>query len=144
MKAYTPTIVQHTMSRWYLQQPDGESPSWTVCKAAGSHTNTVEAEFSVFRSWMATYRRASKDSLYLYCGPYSFLRNMIEEYRVKRAAAMAFSSLTDREKEQSNINFNMSCRAILTEYERGISKSFTADFLGYVDRFRCNLSYDFS
>lgn len=38
------------------------------------HTNTIEAEFSVFRPWIATYRGVSKERLYLYCSHYQFLR----------------------------------------------------------------------
>lgn len=33
----------------------------------GIHTNMVEAEFSIFRPWMATYRGISKENLHLYC-----------------------------------------------------------------------------
>jgi transposase-like protein len=41
----------------------------------GVHINTVEAEFSVYRPWMATFRGVSKENLYLYCSHYEFSRN---------------------------------------------------------------------
>jgi len=63
------------------------------------HTNTVEAEFSVFRPWMATYRGISKENLYLYCAQYNFLRNTREEDRARRAAAIAISHLANIEEE---------------------------------------------
>jgi len=69
------------------------------------HTNTVEAEFSVFRPWMATYRGISKENLYLYCAQYNFLRNTREEDRAKRAATIAINTLTNIEKEPCHINF---------------------------------------
>ena len=65
----------------------------------GIHTNTVEAEFSVFRPWMETYRGISKENLYLYCAQYSFLRNTREEDRARRAAAIAISTLANIEEE---------------------------------------------
>ena len=71
----------------------------------GIHTNTVEAEFSVFRPWMATYRGISKENLYLYCAQYNFLRNTREENRAERAAAIAISHLTNMEKEPCTVSF---------------------------------------
>lgn len=71
----------------------------------GIHTNTVEAEFSVFRPWMATYRGISKENLYLYCAQYNFLRNTKEEDRAERAAAIAINSLTNIEEEPCHISF---------------------------------------
>jgi transposase-like protein len=68
-------------------------------REGGIHTNTVEAEFSVFRPWMATYRGVSKGNLHLYCAQYSFLRNTKEEDRAGRAAAMALTALTNMEEE---------------------------------------------
>lgn len=65
----------------------------------GVHTNTVEAEFSVFRPWMATYRGISKENLHLYCAQYNFLRNTKEEDRAGRTAAMALTALTNMEEE---------------------------------------------
>lgn len=65
----------------------------------GVHTNTVEAEFSVFRPWIATYRGISKENLYFYCAQYNFLRNTKEEDRARRAAAMAIGPLTNIEEE---------------------------------------------
>ena len=57
--------------------------------ARGSvHTNTVEAEFSVFRDWMATYRSVSKENLYLYCSHYEFCRNNRSLNPVDRAILM--------------------------------------------------------
>jgi len=52
------------------------------------HINTVEAEFSVFRPWIATYRGASKEKLYLYCSQYQFLGNTRRMDRVNRASSM--------------------------------------------------------
>jgi len=71
----------------------------------GVHTNTVEAEFSVFRPWMTTYRGISKENLYLYCAQYNFLRNTREEDRAKRAATIAINTLTNIEEEPCHINF---------------------------------------
>lgn len=72
---------------------------------SGVHTNTVEAEFSVFRPWMATYRGISKENLYLYCAQYNFLRNTREEDRAERAAAIAINTLTNIEEEPCHISF---------------------------------------
>ena len=74
-------------------------------RESGIHTNTVEAEFSVFRPWMATYRGISKENLYLYCAQYNFLRNTKEEDRARRAAAIATSTLTNIEEEPCTISF---------------------------------------
>ena len=54
----------------------------------GVHINTVEAEFSVFRPWMATYRGVSKESLYLYTSHYEFLRNNRDACQVGRMSRM--------------------------------------------------------
>ncbi len=52
------------------------------------HVNTVEAEFSVFRPWIRTYRGVSKEKLYLYCSQYQFLRNTRRMERASRATSM--------------------------------------------------------
>lgn len=52
------------------------------------HINTAEAEFSVFRPWIRTYRGVSKEKLYLYCSQYQFLRNNRRMDRVSRALSM--------------------------------------------------------
>lgn len=39
------------------------------------HVNTIEAEFSVFKPWIKTYRGVNKKYLHLYCAHYNFLRN---------------------------------------------------------------------
>jgi len=54
----------------------------------GIHTNTVEAEFSIFRPWWATYRGVSKEKAYLYCSHYQFLRNTRRVNRVQRALGL--------------------------------------------------------
>jgi len=69
------------------------------------HTNTVEAEFSVFRPWIDTYRGISKENLYLYCAQYNFLRNTREEDRARRAAAIAMNTLANIEEEPCIISF---------------------------------------
>jgi len=73
-------------------------------REGGIHTNTAEAEFSVFRPWMATYRGISKENLYLYCAQYNFLRNTREEDRARRAAAIAINHLTNMEEEPCTIS----------------------------------------
>ena len=65
----------------------------------GIHTNTVEAEFSVFRPWMDTYRGISKENLHLYTAQYNFLRNTRKEDRAKRATAMVAIHLTNMEED---------------------------------------------
>lgn len=55
---------------------------------SGIHTNTVEAEFSIFRPWWAVYRGISKEKTYLYCSHYQFLRNTRRIDRVNRALAL--------------------------------------------------------
>lgn len=52
------------------------------------HTNTIEAEFSVFRPWIATYRGVSKERLYLYCSHYQFLRETRTVDTASRASLM--------------------------------------------------------
>lgn len=52
------------------------------------HTNTVEAEFSVFRPWNATFRGISKEHSHLYTAHYNFLRNNRHMDRVHRTVAM--------------------------------------------------------
>ena len=71
----------------------------------GIHINTVEAEFSVFRPWVATYRGISKENLHLYCAQYNFLRNTREEDRTRRATSIAISALTNIEEEPCTISF---------------------------------------
>jgi transposase-like protein len=56
----------------------------------GIHTNTVEAEFSIFRPWWATYRGVSKEHTYLYCSHYQLLRNTRNMERVQRAGLILF------------------------------------------------------
>ena len=56
------------------------------------HTNTVEAEFSVFRPWSTTFRGYSKEDLHLYTAQYSFIRNNLHRDRVERAPVMLLSS----------------------------------------------------
>jgi len=72
-------------------------------RGGGIHINTVEAEFPVFRPWMATYRGISKENPY--CAQYNFLRNTREEDRARRAAATAVSALTNMEEEPCTISF---------------------------------------
>jgi transposase-like protein len=48
------------------------------------HTNNVEAEFSVFRAWNATFRGYSKEKLHLYTAHYNFLRNNRHLNRTQR------------------------------------------------------------
>lgn len=52
------------------------------------HINTVEAEFSVFRPWNATFRGYSKEKIHLYTAQYNFLRENRQMERVKRTLAM--------------------------------------------------------
>lgn len=52
------------------------------------HINTAEAEFSVFRPWIRTYRGVSKERLYLYCSHYQFLRNNRRMGIIERAVSM--------------------------------------------------------
>jgi len=52
------------------------------------HTNTVEAEFSVFRPWNATFRGYSKEKLHLYTAHYNFLRNNRHLNRTQRTLTM--------------------------------------------------------
>lgn len=54
---------------------------------------------------MATYRGISKESLYLYCAQYNFLRNTREEDRARRATTIAVSNLTNIEEEPCIISF---------------------------------------
>jgi len=54
----------------------------------GVHINTVEAEFSVLRPWLATFRGVSKERLYLYTSHYEFLRNNRNLDQVERALKM--------------------------------------------------------
>jgi transposase-like protein len=54
----------------------------------GVHINTVEAEFSVLRPWMATFRGVSKERLYLYISHYEFLRNNRGACQVERMSKM--------------------------------------------------------
>jgi transposase-like protein len=51
------------------------------------HTNTVEAEFSIFRPWTATFRGISKEHLHLYTAHYDLLRNT-RHHRVQRTLAI--------------------------------------------------------
>ncbi|MBS7627527.1 IS1595 family transposase [Candidatus Bathyarchaeota archaeon] len=74
-------------------------------RGGGIHINTVEAEFSVFRPWMSTYRGISKEKLYLYRAQYNFLRNTREEDRARRAAAIAISHPTNIEQYSCTISF---------------------------------------
>lgn len=59
-------------------------------REGGIHTNTVEAEFSVFRPWWRTYRGVSKEHAYLYCSHYQLLRNTRNMDRVRRAELILF------------------------------------------------------
>jgi len=52
------------------------------------HTNTVEAEFSVFRPWNATFRGYSKKNIQLYIAHYNFLRNNRHLDRIERTLAI--------------------------------------------------------
>lgn len=52
------------------------------------HTNTVEAEFSVFRPWNATFRGYSKENIHLYTAHYNFLRNNRHMGRAQRTLAI--------------------------------------------------------
>jgi len=52
------------------------------------HTNTVEAEFSVFRPWTAIFRGYSKEHTHLYTAHYNFLRNTRHLDRVQRTLAI--------------------------------------------------------
>lgn len=53
------------------------------------HTNTIEGEFSVLRPWLSVYRGVSKESLFLYCSQYQFLRRTrAMEDRAARAVAL--------------------------------------------------------
>lgn len=52
------------------------------------HVNTAEAEFSLFRPWLRTYRGVSKKRLYLYCSHYQMLRNARKMGRVERTLSM--------------------------------------------------------
>lgn len=52
------------------------------------HTNTVEAEFSVFRPWNATFRGYSKENIHLYTAHYNFLRNTRHMDRAQRTLAI--------------------------------------------------------
>jgi len=52
------------------------------------HTNTVEAEFSIFRPWNATFRGYSKEKLHLYTAHYNFLRNNRHLNRTQRTLTM--------------------------------------------------------
>jgi transposase-like protein len=52
------------------------------------HTNTVEAEFSVFRPWSATFRGINKENSHLYTAHYNFLRNNRRMDRVHKTVAM--------------------------------------------------------
>lgn len=70
----------------------------------GIHTNTVEAEFSIFRPWMDTYRGVSKENLHLYCAQYNFLRNTRKEDRTRRAVAMIAIPLTNIEEQPCTIS----------------------------------------
>jgi len=54
----------------------------------GVHINTVEAEFSVLRPWLATFRGVSKERLYLYTSHYEFLRNHRDIDKVDRMSRM--------------------------------------------------------
>ncbi len=54
----------------------------------GVHINTVEAEFSVYRPWMAIFRGVSKERLYLYCSHYELLRNNRRSNPVDRMLEM--------------------------------------------------------
>jgi len=53
-----------------------------------AHTNIVEAEFSVFRPWNATFRGYSEEKLHLYTAHYNFLRNTHHMDRAQRALAI--------------------------------------------------------
>jgi len=59
---------------------DGFTPHETVNHSMGEyargkvHINTVEAEFSVFRPWNATFRGYSKEEIRLYIAQYNHLR----------------------------------------------------------------------
>ncbi|WP_353830130.1 IS1595 family transposase [Methanothrix sp.] len=57
-------------------------------KGGGVHINTVEAEFSIYRPWMATFRGVSKKNLYLYTAHYQFIRLNREMNPVGRMLAM--------------------------------------------------------
>jgi hypothetical protein len=52
------------------------------------HINTVEAEFSVFRPWNATFRGYSKEKIHLYTAQYNHLRNTRQMKREERTLAM--------------------------------------------------------
>jgi transposase-like protein len=54
-------------------------------REGGIHINTVEAEFSILRPWLDTYRGISKEHTYLYCSHYQHLRNTKNIDRVQRA-----------------------------------------------------------
>lgn len=58
------------------------------------HSNTVEAEFSVFRPWNATFRGTSKESLHLYTAHYNYLRGSRGVSRVDKALGMLLPSQT--------------------------------------------------
>jgi len=54
----------------------------------GVHTNTVEAEFSVFRPWTATFRGYNKENIHLYTAHYNFIRNNRHLERTQRTLTM--------------------------------------------------------
>jgi transposase-like protein len=71
------------------------------------HINTAEAEFSVFRPWIRTYRGVSKEKLYLYCSHYQFLRNNRRVDRIERALSMfglSSSSFLGANQEESGLD----------------------------------------
>ncbi|MGB9923824.1 MAG: IS1595 family transposase [Methanothrix sp.] len=57
-------------------------------KGGGVHINTVEAEFSIYRPWMTTFRGVSKEDLYLYTAHYQFIRLNREMNPIGRMLAM--------------------------------------------------------
>lgn len=58
------------------------------------HSNTVEAEFSVFRPWSATFRGTSKENLHLYTAHYNYIRGGRGLNRVERALGMLLPGQT--------------------------------------------------
>ena len=58
----------------------------------------MEAEFSVFRPWIDTYRGITKENLHLYCVQYNFLRNTKREERTRRTIVMLIIPLTNMEE----------------------------------------------
>ena len=52
------------------------------------HTNTVEAEYSVFDPWNATFRGTSKETLHLYAAHYNYVRGCRGVDRVEAATGM--------------------------------------------------------